>query len=181
MSGSDGSTLFSVAVWMMVGASAMFALNRISNLQHAQTATLERAAPPPRPEPADAPANSSDAVEIRADRSGHFHSSIEVNGRSVAAMVDTGATMVALTYEDAERSGLFLHERDFTGRTQTANGIARFAPVVLERVSIGGVQVRNVQGAVMERGALSVNLLGMSFLSRVQKFEVSSGRLVLLQ
>lgn len=183
MSASDSSYLFNFAIWMMVGGSAIFAVNRVSNLRHLQVAAAERAALEPTAAKTSKPAAdpSGDLVEIRADSAGHFRSAIDVNGRSVSALIDTGATMVALTYEDAERAGIFLHDRDFIGRTQTANGTARVAPITLERVTIGPLTLRNVQGVVAEPGALSVNLLGMSFLGRLRRFEASSGRLVLEQ
>ena len=67
-------------------------------------------------------------------------------------MVDTGASIVALTYEDAERAGVYVRDSDFTQRVRTANGMARVAPVTLDRVSIGDITVRNVPAAVSERG-----------------------------
>ena len=86
---------------------------------------------------------------------------------------------MVLTYEDAERSGIFLRPADFIWSTQTANGTAKVAPVTLERVSVGNITVRGVQAAVAEPGKLHVNLLGMSFLQKLRSFEVHSGRLVL--
>ncbi len=122
---------------------------------------------------------SLEGVELRADRSGHFAANLEINGRPVEALVDTGATIVMLTYEDAQRAGVFLRDRDFTMQMQTANGIAKAAPVTLERVSIGNITVRNVQAGVGEPGLLRTNLLGMSFLKRLNKFEIRSGTLIL--
>ena len=84
-----------------------------------------------------------------------------------------------LTYEDAQRAGVFLRDRDFTMQMQTANGIAKAAPVTLERVTIGSITVRNVQAGVAEPGLLRTNLLGMSFLKRLNKFEIRSGTLIL--
>ncbi len=122
---------------------------------------------------------SLEGVELRADRSGHFAANLEINGRPVEALVDTGATIVMLTYEDAQRAGVFLRDRDFTMQMQTANGIAKAAPVTLERVSIGNITIRNVQAGVGEPGLLRTNLLGMSFLKRLNKFEIRSGTLIL--
>jgi aspartyl protease family protein len=118
-------------------------------------------------------------VELRAGGYGHFHASAEINGRPVSVMVDTGASMVALTYEDARAAGLFVRDADFTHRVSTANGAARVAPVTIDRVSIGDITVRNVPGAVMESGKLGTTLLGMSFLSRLQRVDMRSGMLVL--
>jgi aspartyl protease family protein len=118
-------------------------------------------------------------VEIKAGRNGHFSTEAEINGREVEVMVDTGATMVALSYEDAERAGLYLRDSDFTQSVSTANGVARIAPVTLDRVSIGDITVRNVPAAVAERGRMRTSLLGMSFLSRLSRFDMRSDLLVL--
>lgn len=118
-------------------------------------------------------------VELKAGAYGHFHVHAEINGRPVSVMVDTGASMVALTYEDAREAGLHVRDRDFTHRVSTANGTARIAPVTIDRISIGDIEVRNVSGAVMEQGKLGTTLLGMSFLSRLQRVDIRSGMLVL--
>lgn len=118
-------------------------------------------------------------VELRASDSGHYHAQAEVNGREIEVLVDTGATLVALTYEDAERAGIYLKRSDFTHTVGTANGVARVAPVMLDRVSIGDITVRNVQGVVSEEGRLQTSLLGMSFLSRLDRVDMRSGTLVL--
>ena len=142
-----------------------------------QPAAVERA---PEAAPA-APASRSGTEELRAASDGHYYARAEVNGRTLDVMVDTGASMVALTYEDAERAGLRLKPSDFTGRVSTANGVAAVAPVMLDRVSIGRVQVRNVRAAVCERGRLERTLLGMSFLSQLNRVDISQGRLVLVE
>ncbi|HEY7669833.1 MAG TPA: TIGR02281 family clan AA aspartic protease [Hyphomicrobium sp.] len=118
-------------------------------------------------------------VEIKAGRNGHFNTEAEVNGRPIEVMIDTGATIVALSYEDAERAGLYLNQGDFTGAVTTANGVARVAPVTLDRVSIGDITVRDVPAAVAEPGRLKTSLLGMSFLNRLSRFDMRPGVLVL--
>ena len=118
-------------------------------------------------------------VTLRASASGHFETAAEINGRDVEVMVDTGATMVALTYEDAERSGIYLKEGDFTHSVSTANGIAKVAPVDIGTVAIGSITVRNVKGAVAERGKLHKTLLGMSFLGKLSRVEMRKQALVL--
>lgn len=118
-------------------------------------------------------------VELAADMSGHFQADLEINGRRVDAMVDTGATVVAMSHEDARRAGIMLSSKDYTHRVRTANGIARVAPVTLSRVRLGDIIIRNVQGVVSEQGAMNGTLLGMSFLSRLSRFEIREGRLIL--
>jgi aspartyl protease family protein len=87
--------------------------------------------------------------------------------------------MVALSYEDTERAGIYLSDSDFTRAVSTANGVARVAPVTLSRVTIGDITVRNVPAAVAEPGRLKTSLLGMSFLSKLSRFDMRSGRLVM--
>ena len=94
-------------------------------------------------------------------------------------MVDTGASIVALSFEDARAAGLNVRDKDFTHRVSTANGLARIAPVTIDRISVGDIIVRDVSGAVMEPGKLGTTLLGMSFLSRLQRVDIRSGMLVL--
>ena len=125
------------------------------------------------------PANLGSIVEIEAKDNGHFNAQADINGRPIDVMIDTGATMVALSYEDAERAGILLNDTDFTRAVSTANGVARVAPVTLERVSIGNITVRDVPAAVAERGRLKTSLLGMSFLSRLSRFDMRSGRLMM--
>ncbi len=125
------------------------------------------------------PSRLGSVVEIEAADNGHFNAEVEINGRSVEVMIDTGATMVALSYEDAERAGLLLNDSDFTSAVSTANGMARVAPVTLDRVSIGDITVRNVPAAVTERGRMRTSLLGMSFLRKLSRFDMRSGRLVM--
>ena len=123
--------------------------------------------------------NGRRTAELVAQRNGHFFADAEINGRAVNVMVDTGASMVALTYEDARRAGVVPRDSDFTQQANTANGIARFAPIEIDRLAIGSVEVRNVRAAVMEEGKLDTTLLGMSFLSKLSRVDMQSGRLVL--
>jgi len=125
------------------------------------------------------PPRSGYSVELEAGENGHYHAEAEINGRPVNVMVDTGASMVAMTYEDAESAGIFLKDSDFTARASTANGTSRIAPVTIARLSIGDITVRDVKAAVAERGRLQVTLLGMSFLSRLDRVDMRSGKLLL--
>jgi aspartyl protease family protein len=133
---------------------------------------------------AQAPAQTNPTggeVHIQAADGGHFFSDIDVNGRSIKAVVDTGATGVSLSYEDARAIGLSLSETDFTMESQTANGTARIAPVTLDRVQIGDIEVRDVQAFVAEPGKLFQTLLGMSFLRRLSHIDIRGQELVLVQ
>ena len=136
--------------------------------------------PAKRPEPAPQTANYR-TVTVRADRLGHFQVEGSVDGRRLDFMVDTGASMVALRERDANKLGIFPAARDYTARTSTANGVIKVAPVRLPSLEVNGIRVYDVQAAVIPDQALSTNLLGMSFLSRVRRFEMANGRLVMEQ
>jgi aspartyl protease family protein len=120
-------------------------------------------------------------VTLKADPRGHFVFDGEINDRPVTFMADTGASVVFLTYEDAERLGLSPRSLDFSASAATANGTSRVAPVTLDRVSVDDITVRDVPAAVAEKGALATNLLGMSFLGRLSSFQMKGHELVLVQ
>ncbi len=118
-------------------------------------------------------------VKIRRGRGGHYSTVAKINNQRINVLVDTGATLVALTYEDARRAGIYLSRSDFTARSRTANGIARSAPVTIRSIRIGDITLRNIRASVSEPGALHVTLLGMSFLGRLARVEMRQGDLIL--
>jgi aspartyl protease family protein len=120
-------------------------------------------------------------VAIPADASTHYFADAVVNGHTISVIVDTGATAVALTEESARRLGIRPAQSEFTARISTANGVVGAAPIVISEIRLGAITVRNVPAIVVPGNALGVNLLGMSFLSRLHKFEVGGGQLVLTQ
>jgi aspartyl protease family protein len=118
-------------------------------------------------------------VEIQPDARGHFTIDGIVDGRRVSFMVDTGATVIALRKSDAARLGYHPTPRDYIYQVHTANGTVRVAGIKLDMVEVGGVMVRDVAASVSPDEALGENLLGLSFLSRLRRFEYRDGRLVL--
>lgn len=136
-------------------------------------------------DPAETPSKHTSGFErsvtLNASRNGHFYARAYINGRAIAVMVDTGATQIALTYEDAERLGLRPHSSDYTQRTRTANGIGRAAPIKLDSVRIGDVEVQDLNGSIAEEGRLHVTLLGMEFIRKLRRFEVRGRELVLVE
>lgn len=132
-------------------------------------------------QPAAATSGFERQVHLKADESGHFLSEIYINGRPITAVVDTGATGVALSYEDAESLGIRPSESDYTHISQTANGSTRIAPVMLDEVRIGDIEVRDVQAFVGQPGALSQSLLGMTFLGRLSQVGIRGSELILEQ
>jgi aspartyl protease family protein len=126
--------------------------------------------------PTQAPAASA---EITADAAGHFVTTAEIDHASIKVLVDTGASYVALSYEDAEEAGLSPRTLTYDVPVTTANGQVEAARVVLDRVVVGNVLVRDVEGIVLPRGAYDGTLLGMSFLNKLSRFKVEDGTLYL--
>jgi aspartyl protease family protein len=120
-------------------------------------------------------------VVVPRDGRGHFEVDARVNGRRVGFMVDTGSSVVALTARDAARLGIHPAQNAFVAEVKTANGTVRAAPARIDVVEVGDLAVRDVAALVLPDEALSENLLGLSFLSRLRRFEYSDGKLVLEQ
>ena len=106
---------------------------------------------------------------------GHFYLDAQVNGAQVHFLVDTGASMVALTAADAQRAGISLPSDRATA--QGAGGAIEIVPVKIDRIAAGPLEARNVEGAVARD--LQISLLGQSFLSRVGTVQISGDRMVL--
>ena len=117
----------------------------------------------------------SDSARLKMSSNGHFMTEAEINGRGVTVMVDTGASAVALSHEDARKAGFRPDDLDFDVPVSTANGVVRAASVMIDRIEVRGVTVEKVKGMVMPKGAMPGTLLGMSFLSRLDSFEVKDG------
>ena len=117
-------------------------------------------------------------VEIARGTGGSFAVTTQVNGARIAMVLDTGASAVVLTQEAARTAGLPLEVLNYSVHVDTANGRAWAAPVTLDKVSIGGITERSVP-ALITQGGLRTNLLGMSFLNRLQSWEVRGDRLLL--
>src|SRR5262249_26102821 len=118
-------------------------------------------------------------VEIARGSSGNFSVLAQINGARVAMVLDTGASSVVLTQEAARAAGLPLEVLSYTVNVETANGRARAAPVTLDRVAVGGIVERAVPALIAQPGQLRTNLLGMSFLTRLESWEVRGERLIL--
>jgi len=125
--------------------------------------------------------SSSREASIPADAVGQFHAKASIEGQEVEVLVDTGATMVALTAETAERLGVFVDPTAPKLRTHTANGDSLVSRVVLRDVSLGSIELNDVEAVVMAPGAGSANLLGASFLKRLASVEQRDGALALRQ
>jgi aspartyl protease family protein len=118
-------------------------------------------------------------VEIARGSGGNFGVATQVNGARVDMVLDTGASSVVLTQEAAKAAGLPLEVLSYTVNVETANGRARAAPVTLDSLAIGGIIERAVPALIAQPRQLRTSLLGMSFLNRLESWEVRGDRLVL--
>jgi aspartyl protease family protein len=118
-------------------------------------------------------------VEVVRRRDGHFVLDGSTAGTQLSFLFDTGASSVVLTEEDAQRIGINLRELNFDTLVSTANGTTRTAPVTLETLTIGSITLRQVRALVARRGSLNTNLLGHTFLDRLESYSVRGDRLTL--
>ncbi|MPZ40656.1 MAG: TIGR02281 family clan AA aspartic protease [Rhizobiales bacterium] len=118
-------------------------------------------------------------VEVARGRTGNFVVVTQVNGAPMPMILDTGASSVVLTNEAAKAAGLPLEVLSYTVAVDTANGRARAASVTLQSIGVGGIVERDVSALIAQPGQLRQSLLGMSFLNRLEGWEVRGDRLVL--
>ncbi len=118
-------------------------------------------------------------VEVARTSDGDFAIAAQINGARMPVVLDTGASSVVLTHDDAKAAGLPLDLLNYTVSIDTANGRTRAAPVTLDRIAIGALEERSVEALVVQPGQLRTSLLGMSFLNRLQSWQVSGDRLIL--
>ena len=117
-------------------------------------------------------------MTVKANANGHFIVRGEVNGTPVDFVIDTGATDIILSADDARRIGFRDHQLDYSLAYRSANGIVRGAPVQLRRLRIGQIEMYELPASVNEVN-IGISLLGMAFLRRLEGYEVSGDRLVM--
>ena len=118
-------------------------------------------------------------VEFARAQRGEFQVVAQINGARIATVLDTGASAVVLTQEAAKAAGLPLEVLSYSVNVETANGRTRAAPVTLDRVAVGPIVERAVPALIAQPGQLRTSLLGMSFLTRLQGWEVRGDKLIL--
>ncbi len=129
--------------------------------------------------PGRAAQRSGRVVEIVRGRGGDFQVAAQINGTRVVMTLDTGASAVVLTQEAAKAAGLPLELLSYTVQVDTANGRARAAAVTIDRITLGGIVERKVPALIAQPGQLRTSLLGMSFLNRLESWEVRGDKLQL--
>jgi aspartyl protease family protein len=163
-----------VAALCAMGGARFLSAMAASNNQPQPAAAVVTLGPEPAPSPPMEPGEAS----IAKSTDGHFWANAEVDGHPVRFLIDTGATAVALTADDARNLGLDPSSLQYQYTVMTANGPAKAAQVKLGVVSVGRAQVSDVDAFVIDKG-LETSLLGMSYLGRLEKFEATPDALVL--
>jgi aspartyl protease family protein len=158
-----------------VAARAMLTMTPPAPSQPQVVQAAVAAAPPMVPPP---PAADAGAATIAKSPDGHYWADADIDGHDVRFLVDTGASAVSLTPGDAERLGFEPGSLVYDYQVVTANGQTLAAKVKLDRISVAGAEVRNVDAYVIQQG-LPTSLLGMSYLGRLSQFEATRSALIL--
>jgi len=168
---------------LMIFAAIMVGLGTfMAQMADRMTPTPASASTSPRKEAAETVAQAGvRSLSIPRDARGHFQTDGRIDGQRIDFMVDTGASLVALNEKSAARFGLRPARGDYNATVTTANGTIKAARTRLAMIELGGLVVRDVDAMVLPDEALSENLLGLSFLSKLRRFEYANGRLVLEQ
>ncbi|MEM8702432.1 MAG: TIGR02281 family clan AA aspartic protease [Pseudomonadota bacterium] len=119
------------------------------------------------------------SILIVRDATGHFVLDGRVNGTRTHFLLDTGASAVVLTYDDARRAGFDPDTLSFTVPVSTANGRAMVAPILIETLTVGDHSLRNIRGFVARDGALSGNLFGLTALDKLRSWRIEGDRLIM--
>jgi aspartyl protease family protein len=159
--------------WIVVGLVLVFAYSYRAELRAASERVMAELMP------GRALVRNERTVEIVRGRGGDFQVAAQVNGTRVAMALDTGASSVVLTQEAAKAAGLPLEVLSYTVNVDTANGRTRAAAVTLDRIAVGNIVERSVPALIAQPGQLRTNLLGMSFLNRLESWEVRGDKLVM--
>jgi aspartyl protease family protein len=166
--------ILAAAVLLVGGYVARFADQAV--VHPAAQAAAVQPAYEPRP-----PTTSGRSLMLDSDRQGHFKVEARIDGRNIDFMVDTGVSLVIMRESDAAQVGIRPLPRDYSATVSTANGKIKAAPAKLGRIEVGGITVYDVPALVLPDEALGQNLLGVSFLSRLKRYEYANGRMVLEQ
>jgi len=132
----------------------------------------------PKPE-AQPTKTTKRTTRIRKAANGHFMASIKINGHKTEALIDTGASLLAIPYSIARKAGIRVRNEDFTVEVRTANGITSGATASISNLYLGSIHIRNVKSLILKDEALSQVLLGMSALNRLGKITLGNKELVI--
>lgn len=119
-------------------------------------------------------------VTLQRMQNGHFETRALVDGKQIQLMIDTGASSIVLSYDDAKRVGIDTSNLNFIVPVSTANGQTLAAVTMIDELKVGGIIRRNLSALIAQRDALDGSLLGMSFLDRLSAYSVRGDRMVLV-
>jgi len=163
--GQMGKTLRQFGVWALVFGAIVMGYGIWTDLTRNTSGSFART-------------NAEGSVVLDKQRDGHFHATVVINGVPIDTLVDTGATLTVLTPQDAQAAGFDINRLQFSGQARTANGLVSTAPIRLDRVALGPFEERNVRAAV-NGGILDKSLLGMEFLNRFDRLEITRDQLII--
>ena len=130
--------------------------------------------------PGYAQENNDGVIAFYAGQNGHFNITVLVNNTTdIDFMLDTGASVVSLTYKDAKKIGVDVDNLTFNIPSNTANGISWGAKIMLDSMQIGPIMVHNIPARVSQENALDISLLGMSFLRELKQFNIQENKLTM--
>lgn len=167
-------TLKSIGIWAGIVALLVIAYNYRGDIVRVVDRMFSIVTPDP-----DITASIPNHVWVDRNASGDFNVRVQVNGASLPMMIDTGASSVVLTVDAARTAGLPVDLLKYDITIETAKGRSFAAAVVLDRIRIGNIVERRVPALVVRRGDLRMSLLGMSFLQRLDSFELRGQQMVL--
>lgn len=127
--------------------------------------------------PSEPSPSRSDGIELRREPDGHFYANVEINGTPIRALVDTGASGIALSREDARRAGIGISIGMYDVVGEGASGEVRGERVTLDRVTLGSETAEGMRAVVLDTGDQS--LLGQSFLSNFGSVEIQGDKMIL--
>jgi len=180
--GHESSRPLQAARYLLIWGAVIFALVAAYSYRAELSVVANRVAgdlAPPGHTISVATQEGEKAVRVRRRLDGHFAVRGAINGQTMSLLVDTGASTVVLRPVDAERAGIDTRDLAFTVAVHTANGTTYAAPVRLRSVAVGPLVVHDVNALVARPGSVNENLLGMSFLRRLQSYEFSKDFLTL--
>jgi aspartyl protease family protein len=169
---SIGKALQIVLIWIVIGLALALGYTYRFELRGVYDRVMAEMVP-------GRAATRGRVVEVARSRAGEFGISTRVNGGTVPMILDTGASAVVLTQEAAKAAGLPLEVLNYNVTVDTANGKTRAAAVTLDSIGVGGLVERSVPALIAQPGQLRTSLLGMTFLNRLESWEVRGDKLVL--
>lgn len=165
-----------LTLWACIAVAGYIAITE--NWFAGQRELPDTAAVPATPVPAGARRQVGNSLTLTADPSGHYMVTAHVNGAPIRFLVDTGATVIALTPKDAQAAGYERDQLDFSRPVHTANGTVKVATVTLREIRLGALSLNDIEAAVMGAPG-GISLLGMNFLKQLDSYEIRDGKLTI--